>query len=224
MILSTNTKNSIAKVVVLLWIILLIIIAMSAARFAITFNINQYFGFQGDQQFANSIVLEVRVIILMFAVSITGGISFLIKDFYRANKYANMYEVFYADYKSKQISFDEFQHLATFEIYTGKFNHTWVYWFLVQPILSSFLGLIAFSIARSGLGVLQGSSAVAAEITIQNIYLYGVFTFLAGFSSHKFIDWLDRLADKVFSITLPEKVQQEKESLKQTSKIGRAHV
>jgi len=65
------------------------------------------------------------------------------------------------------------------------------------------LGLIAFFIARSGLGVLQGASS-DSEITIRSLYLYAVLTFLAGFSSHRFIAWLDRLADKIFSSTIPE--------------------
>lgn len=33
---------------------------------------------------------------------------------------------------------------------------------------------------------------------------------MAGFSSHKFIAWLDRLADKIFSTTLPEEKAEKK--------------
>ncbi len=54
------------------------------------------------------------------------------------------------------------------------------------------------------------------DLSIQSLYLYAVFTFLAGFSSHKFIAWLDRLADKIFSTTLPERVVEQK-SLVQTT-------
>jgi len=110
------------------------------------------------------------------------------------------------------------------EIYTGRFNHTWIYWFMIQPVLSSVLGLIAFAIARSGLGVLQGASTASAEISIQNLYLYAVFTFLAGFSSHKFIAWLDRLADKIFSTTLPEKVQEQKDMVIRTAAYDRTNL
>ena len=129
--------------------------------------------------------------------------SFIIKDFYKSVKFANIYDRAYEDYKSGSITHDGFQRLATVEIYSGRFNHTWMYWFLIQPILSSALGIIAFFIARSGLGVISGTST-DPDLSIRSLYMYAVFTFLAGFSSHKFIAWLDRLADKIFSTTLPE--------------------
>ena len=142
----------------------------------------------------------------------------MIKDFYRSIKYANLFSVVCEDYLQERFSKEEFQKLITFEIYTGRFNYTWTYWFLIQPILSSILGLIAFAIARSGLGVLQGGSALSGEITIQSLYLYAVFTFLAGFSSHKFIAWLDRLASKIFETTLPaEKLQAQKDLVVKTT-------
>ncbi len=62
------------------------------------------------------------------------------------------------------------------------------------------------------------------EITIQNVYLYGVFTFLAGFSSHKFIAWLDRLADKIFSTTLPEKTLERREMVKEVASFDRLNL
>lgn len=65
---------------------------------------------------------------------------------------------------------------------------------------------------------------MAPEITIQNIYLYGVFTFLAGFSSHKFIAWLDRLADKIFSTTLPEKTLEKRELVKEVASYDRMNL
>ena len=79
----------------------------------------------------------------------------MIKDFYRSIKYANLYKIAYDDYRAGYIALSEFQRLVTVEIYTGRFNYTWIYWFFIQPILSSVLGIIAFFIARSGLGVLQ---------------------------------------------------------------------
>lgn len=224
MILALQTKNSIAKLIVLIWIVCLLLASLAVIRFAISFDINAYFLLQGEARFAPPIVLEMKVILLMLAVSMMGGVSFLIKDFYVANKNANLYDVTYSDYIAGRIDFSEFNRLVTLEIYMGRFNHTWMYWFFIQPILSSFLGLIAFAIARSGLGVLQGASAVTADISIQNVYLYAVFTFLAGFSSHKFIAWLDRLADKIFSTTLPEKVQDQKTMVQQMATIDRVNL
>lgn len=222
--ISLAFKNSLAKVLVLLWIVCLIGISIAVAKCAIFFDINWYFGLQGAQAFGQPIVTEIQVLLLMLAVSIMGGISFMIKDFYRSIKYANLYDTVYADYHEGRIGIEEFQRLVSVEIYTGRFNHTWTYWFVIQPVLSSVLGLIAFAIARSGLGVLQGSAATTAEISIQNIYLYAVFTFLAGFSSHKFIAWLDRLADKIFSTTLPERVQEQKEMVKRAATYDRGNL
>jgi hypothetical protein len=89
---------------------------------------------------------------------------------------------------------------------------------------TSTLGLIAFSIARSGLGVLQGANSTGADLTIQNVYLYAVFTFLAGFSSHKFIAWLDRLADKIFSTTIPERTLEQKSAVVTTASADRTEL
>lgn len=44
---------------------------------------------------------------------------------------------------------------------------------------------------------------------------------MAGFSSHKFIAWLDRLADKIFSTTLPEKAFEKREAVKETASFDR---
>jgi hypothetical protein len=148
----------------------------------------------------------------------------MIKDFYRSVKYANLYTIAYNDYRAGHMKFSEFQRLVTVEIYTGRFNYTWIYWFLIQPVLSSTLGLIAFSIARSGLGVLQGANSTGADLSIQNIYLYAVFTFLAGFSSHKFIAWLDRLADKIFSTTIPERTLEQKNAVENASYTDRTEL
>ncbi len=51
--------------------------------------------------------------------------------------------------------------------------------------------------------------------------MYAVFTFLAGFSSHKFIAWLDRLADKIFSATLPEQKEDLKNRVQTTATMDR---
>lgn len=207
--MSHETRNTLAKFLVVAWIGALVWIAWQIAKMSVSFDPNAYFGLPSDGRLPADAVKEIKVLILMLSVSIIGGVSFIIKDFYRAVKYANIYDRAYSDFKAGDITRDGFQRLATVEIYSGRFNYTWVYWFMIQPLLSSALGIIAFFIARSGLGVLQGASA-DAEITIRSLYLYAVFTFLAGFSSHKFIAWLDRLADKIFSTTLPEEKAEKK--------------
>ena len=219
---SLEFKNTFAKITILLWIIGLIYAAIRVAECAIVFDINTILS--SSHTLSPKVVQEVQVIILMLAVSIVGGVAFMIKDFYRSIKYANLYTVAYDDYKSGHIVLAEFQRLITVEIYTGRFNYTWIYWFFIQPILSSTLGIIAFFIARSGLGVLQGSSAVGADLSIQSMYLYAVFTFLAGFSSHKFIAWLDRLADKIFSTTIPERVIDQKAAVVSAATFDRTEL
>ena len=210
-------KNSFAKLLVVIWIVFLVFCSLVVARTSIGFDINEFFNLTGTKALGASVVQEVKIIILMLSVSIIGGISFLIKDFYRSIKYTNLYTVAWKDYRNKVITAKEFQELVTVEVYVGRFNSTWVYWFLIQPVLSSALGLIAFFIARSGLGVLGSGQVASGVITIQSLYLYAVFTFLAGFSSHKFIAWLDRLADKIFSTTLPAQAAELKTEVREVA-------
>lgn len=217
-------KNTIAKVIIITWIGCLLFASYQVAIHSITFDINSFFSLTGGNILPDNITREVKVIMLMLSVAIIGGVSFMIKDFYQSVKYANLFNVAYEDYSLGHISNAEFQKLIPVEIYVGRFNHTWVYWFFIQPVLSSALGIIAFFIARSGLGVLQGTATVAGEITIQSIYMYAVFTFLAGFSSHKFIAWLDRLADKIFSSTLPEKKEEMKNLVQATAVSDRINL
>ncbi len=148
-------KNTIAKLVIILWIGLLLYIAYRVAIYSVAFDINRFFSLTGTNTLPESVVREVKVICLMLSVAILGGVSFMIKDFYQSVKYANIYTVAYGDYVQGHISNTEFQRLVPVEVYVGRFNHTWVYWFFIQPVLSSVLGIIAFFIARSGLGVLQ---------------------------------------------------------------------
>ena len=222
--LSLEFKNTLAKFTILSWIVSLIYVAIEVAKFAVTFDINVAFGSNPAHVFTPKVVQEVQVIILMLAVSIVGGVAFMIKDFYRSVKYANLYSVAYSDYRAGQMALPEFQRLVTVEIYTGRFNYTWIYWFFIQPILSSALGVIAFFIARSGLGLLQGATAIGPDLSIQSMYLYAVFTFLAGFSSHKFIAWLDRLADKIFSTTIPERTMEQKAAVITTASTDRSEL
>lgn len=221
--MSHETRNTLAKFLVVAWIGALVWMAWQIAKTSVGFDPNAYFGLPNDQRLPADVIKEIKVLILMLSVSIIGGVSFIIKDFYRAVKYANIYDRAYSDFKAGDITRDGFQRLATVEIYSGRFNYTWVYWFMIQPLLSSALGIIAFFIARSGLGVLQGASA-DAEITIRSLYLYAVFTFLAGFSSHKFIAWLDRLADKIFSTTLPEEKAEKKMQVENAAATDRTQL
>ncbi len=149
--LTFENKNTLAKITIMLLIMALIVLSIYVAQVAIRFNVNEYLGLQGTALLPTAIVHEIQVIILMFSVSIVGGVSFMIKDFYRSVKYANLYTIAYSDYRDGQMSLSEFQRLVTVEIYTGRFNYTWIYWFFMQPVLSSALGVIAFFIARSGL-------------------------------------------------------------------------
>jgi hypothetical protein len=214
-------RNTLAKLAIVAWIAGLVALSFFIAKHSVAFDPDAFFGTTDANRLPADGIKEIRVLILMLSVSIIGGVSFIIKDFYRSVKYANLYDRAYDDFRSGNITKEGFQKLATVEIYSGRFNYTWIYWFLIQPILSSALGIIAFFIARSGLGVITGSTA-EPDISIRSLYLYAVFTFLAGFSSHKFIAWLDRLADKIFSTTLPdEKAKEQKESVENAAATDR---
>ena len=65
---------------------------------------------------------------------------------------------------------------------------------------------------------------MGTDLSIQSMYLYAVFTFLAGFSSHKFIAWLDRLADKIFSTTIPERVTDQKAAVVSAATFDRTEL
>lgn len=136
---SAQTKDTLAKVAILLWIISLILVAFYIIQVAIVFDINTFFNIPEEHKLPRSIVQEAQVIFLMLAISIFGGLCFMIKDFYLAIKNANLYKMAWDDYISKHIPFEEFQRLIPIEVYTGRFNYTWIYWFLIQPILSSVL-------------------------------------------------------------------------------------
>ena len=200
---SNELRNFLAKLAIVAWIAALMAAALWTAHHALVTDGNRLLGLSSSEDLPQEIAIEVRLVLGMAAVAIMGGVCFIIKDFYKSVKNANRYALAFADYRSGALPKESFQKLVPLEVYVGRFNHTWLFWFLVQPILSTLLGVVAFFIARSGLGVLQGA-ATSNALTAQSVYLYAVFTFLAGFSSHKFIAWLDRLADKIFSSTLPE--------------------
>jgi hypothetical protein len=149
--ISYETKNTVAKILVVTWIGFLVTMALIIAKSAVSLDPNAFFGLSGEDRLPAEIIREIKVLVLMLSVSIVGGVSFIIKDFYRSVKYANIYDQAYRDYKNRDITREGFQRLATVEIYSGRFNYTWVYWFLIQPLLSSTLGIVAFFIARSGL-------------------------------------------------------------------------
>jgi len=200
---SVAIRDFLAKLAIVGWIGALLAAAVWTAHHALVTDGNTLLGLSAETDLPEAIALEVRLVVGMASVAILGGICFIIKDFYKSVKNANRYALAFGDYRSGALPKESFQKLVPLEVYIGRFNHTWLFWFLVQPVLSTLLGVVAFFIARSGLGVLQGA-ATSGALTAQSVYLYAVFTFLAGFSSHKFIAWLDRLADKIFSSTLPE--------------------
>ena len=47
---------------------------------------------------------------------------------------------------------------------------------------------------------------------------------MAGFSSHKFIAWLDRLADKIFSTTIPERNLEQKTAVVTMASVDRSEL
>lgn len=210
-----QTKNTISKIAIVLWIFTIVIASVAVARYSVLFDLNAFLGLHGKDELPLGAVQEGKLLVLMFSVSMIGGAAFLIKDFYRSVKYSNLYETAVEDRRDRILTEAKYK-LIVDAVYTGRFNATWIYWFLIQPVLSSILGLIAFFIARSGLGVLQGVTQ-DGDISARSIYLYAVLTFLAGFSSHKFIAWLDRLADKIFSSTLPSVERREEERAETSS-------
>ncbi len=136
---ANEIKNTIAKMVIVIWIILLVNFALSIAKYSISFDVNNVFQLPPEKAFSVEIVREGKLILLMLAIGILGGVSFMIKDFYKSIKFSNMYATFYSDYRGGNISRAEFQRLVTIEVYTGRFNYTWMFWFLIQPVLSSIL-------------------------------------------------------------------------------------
>ena len=214
--LPDNTKSFIAKWIVFFWIFFLTTVAVYLVFFTLRLDVNGFLGLSGEQLLGTESVHEIKLILSMISVSMFGGTIFIIKDFYRSIKNETLFNQAYEDYLGNILSFDEFQQLISVDIYTKRFHHSWIYWFLMQPILSTIVGMIAFFIARSGLGFLQGAS-FEANISIQTFYVYGVFTFLAGFSSHKVLSWLDSLADKVFVVPASEKISTSKAAVTSTA-------
>jgi hypothetical protein len=100
---------------------------------------------------------------------------------------------------------------VTLQVYLGRFNYTWTFWFLLQPVLSGVLGVVAYAIARSGLASILG--ATSEELSVRSLYLYIVFSFLAGFASHKFIAWLDRFAENIFKAPAMQQYRETKEAV-----------
>ncbi|HRI35969.1 MAG TPA: hypothetical protein PK765_02645 [bacterium] len=219
-IVSHRIKNAVAKTFVVGWIASLMVAAYWLVHFAFAFDPNIWFGLSGDRMLSADASLELRLIVIMFAASLTGGTVFMIRDFYQSIKYSNIYDRAYDDYRARMMGIAEFQRIVTLDVYLGRFNYTWTFWFLLQPVMSSVLGVIAYAIARSGLASMLG--ATGDELSIRSLYLYIVFSFLSGFSSHKFIAWLDRLADSVFKAPATERYQQTKQAVESATAADRA--
>lgn len=206
-------KNFIAKVFVMCWIVLLIMFALWLFLVSLRMHAASLVWIFGSQVPSETLVAEMRLLTFILGVSMIGGVSFVIKDFYSSVKCANIYTQTYADYVAGIIPMAEFQRIVPVEVYTRRFHFSWVYWFMTQPILSAILGVIAFAIVRSGLGAVQGVPTGEEIMSVRSIYLYCIFSFLAGFSSHKFLAWLDSLADRIFGIGLEKKKIEERASL-----------
>jgi len=97
-------KNTLAKIVIVCWILFLIGFAFFIVKCAVVFDINEFFLLPVNKYFPADVVQEARMLVLMLAVSIIGGTSFMIKDFYRSVKYANLYDRAYTDYRNSIIT------------------------------------------------------------------------------------------------------------------------
>lgn len=210
-IISHRLKNAAAKIFVVLWIAYLIFSVYALVFFALSFDVNGWLRLSGERALSDALVLELRLVVVMLAASLMGGIIFMIRDFYQSIKYSNIYDRAYDDYRSHMMGISEFQRIVTLQVYLGRFNYTWTFWFLLQPVLSAVLGVIAYAIARSGLASVLG--ATGEDFSVRSIYLYVVFSFLAGFASHKFIAWLDRFADNIFKAPVPERYRETKQAV-----------
>lgn len=97
-------KNTLAKIAIVCWILFLIAFAFFIVKCAVVFDINEFFSLPIDKYFPIEVVHEGKILVLMLAVSIIGGTAFIIKDFYRSVKYANLYDRAYTDYRNSIIT------------------------------------------------------------------------------------------------------------------------
>ena len=216
--MSLETKNFLAKLLTLTWFGLLIFASFLLIKYAIRFDINELLALPANEALSKAILMEGKMIFFIIAMSIFGGVSFAIRVFYTSVRYANIYDQAYSDYRGKNITFDQFQKLIRVEMYVERFNYTWFLSFVTQPFGSVFLGIICYFIARSGLGFVSG----VGELTVQSVYMYGVLSFLTGFYSNKFVEWLDHLSDKIFSKDfLDQKADYKQQILEVTSNDAR---
>ncbi len=180
---------------------------------AIRFDLNVFLWATGTDVLPKAIIMEGKMILFIIAMSVFWGVSFAIRVFYTSVRYANIYDQAYSDYRGKNITFEQFQKLIRVEMYIERFNYTWFLSFVTQPFGSVFLGIICYFIARSGLGFVSG----VGELTVQSIYMYGVLSFMTGFYSNKFVEWLDHLSDRIFSKDfIDQKMEYQKQILEVT--------
>lgn len=212
--MSLETKNFFAKFLTLIWFGVLVFISFWLVKYAIRFDINAFLWLTGSDMVPKSLVLEGKMILYIVSMSIFWWVSFAIRVFYTSVRYANIYDQAYSDYRGKNITFDQFQKLIRVEMYVERFNYTWFLSFVTQPFGSVFLGIICYFIARSGLWFVSG----VGELTVQSVYMYGVLSFMTGFYSNKFVEWLDHLSDKIFSKDfIDQKTQYQQQILEVTS-------
>ena len=67
-----EVKNTLAKLFIVAWIVTLIYFSLSVAKLSVTFDPNSYFGLPDASRLPAEIVKEIKVLLLMLAVSIVG--------------------------------------------------------------------------------------------------------------------------------------------------------
>lgn len=70
--MSVETKNTLAKIIVVIWIFTLLLWSFWIATASITFDPNAFFGLSAETRLAPEVVREMKVLLLMLAVSIVG--------------------------------------------------------------------------------------------------------------------------------------------------------
>ena len=116
-----------------------ILLGLFIIKSSFLFDLNIFLGIPEYAGFSEEVQKEAQIVIFMISMGLFGGISFIIRDFYQSIKKANLYHQAFNDYSEKNIGFEAFQKLTPIDVYTGRFNHTWTFWFTIQPFLSMVL-------------------------------------------------------------------------------------
>jgi hypothetical protein len=100
---SHRIKNALAKIFVTVWIAYLIFAVYALVFFALSFDANAWFGLSGERALSETVDTELRLVIVMLAASLTGGVVYMIRDFYQSIKYSNIYDRAYDDYRARMM-------------------------------------------------------------------------------------------------------------------------